>query len=179
VSPEPEPAAPPARPRATVRVRKAAPANSSPTAVAPPPNERSGSRGGWAFPGPRAAVSFGEVNLRARRLIEWSAEETAYLQSHVVALFSRADVEGRTYFADEGLYDLLPRLRRDAWMLRAACGIGAMSEETDDLCRRAARAVQEYYRLWVRLRDGQVATPDADAPDSDPSGVPSLRRRST
>lgn len=96
--------------------------------------------------------SFGNVDQRARRLIAWAREESAYLRTHDVGFFSAADVAGRTGFADEGLYELLPALQADMARLRAACGPGPMWRATRALCDQAAEAVQGYYLLWQRLR---------------------------
>jgi hypothetical protein len=97
-------------------------------------------------------ASFADVQARARRLVEWAQEESEYLRTHDVGLFSPADVEGRTGFADEGLYELLPALQADAARLRAACGRGPLWTATRALCDQAAEAVQTYYLLWQRLR---------------------------
>ncbi len=97
-------------------------------------------------------VPFGDVDARARRLVEWAQEESAYLRTHDVGLFSPADVQGRTGFANEGLYELLPALQADLARLRAACGRGPMWRATSALCDQAAEAVQSYYLLWQRLR---------------------------
>jgi hypothetical protein len=97
-------------------------------------------------------VPFSDVDTRARRLVEWSREESEYLRTHDVGLFSPADVEGRTAFADQGLYELLPALQADVARLRAACGRGPLWTATRALCDQAAEAVQTYYLLWQRLR---------------------------
>lgn len=100
-----------------------------------------------------AAAGFADVDSRARRLIGWAHEESEYLRTHDVGLFSPGDVAGRNGYADEGLYELLPALQADAARLRAACGRGPLWSATKALCDQAAQDVQSYYALWQRLRD--------------------------
>lgn len=124
-----------------------------PTSLALPDPGEVGGRGGTremnAQPVP---VRFADVDARARRLIVWSAEESEYLRSHDVTVFSPSDRAGRDYFADESLYELLPRLRGDAAQLRLECGPGPLSARTKKLIDQAARDVQAYYELWTTLR---------------------------
>lgn len=100
-----------------------------------------------------APPTFLDVDSRAHRLLAWAAEESAYVRSHDVLLFSRQDVDGRTRFADEGLYELLPRLNEDAARLRYSCGPGPLTQATLALCERASAAVQDYYLLWQQMRE--------------------------
>lgn len=101
-----------------------------------------------------AQQRFADVDARARRLVEWAADESAYVRRHPVGVFSPADRSGRDAFADEALYELLPRLLRDAWQLRADCGDGPLWARTKALCEQASRDVQAYYLLWTASRDG-------------------------
>jgi hypothetical protein len=99
-----------------------------------------------------APPRFVDVDDRARRLLEWAREESRYVRSHDVAVFSDADVMGRTGYANEGLYELLPDLLSDCARLRAACGRGPMWAATRQLCDEAARAVQSYFQVWEQLK---------------------------
>lgn len=112
--------------------------------------------GGNARSTPAAEVaplpSFSSVDERARRLTAWAREESEYLRTHDVGFFSAPDIAGRTGFADEGLYELLPALQADMARLRAACGPGPMWRATRALCDQAAEVVQGYCLLWQRLR---------------------------
>lgn len=104
---------------------------------------------------PTRSVRFDDVMARACRLLQWADEETQYLRTHDVGLFSPDDVRGRNGFADEGLYKLVPRLLNDAAALRLHCGRGVLWDEVRETTERAACAVQAYYRLWTTLRDGR------------------------
>lgn len=97
-------------------------------------------------------VRFDDVLERAQRLVQWAGEESRYLRTHDVSLFSSEDVRGRDGFADEGLYDLLPRLLEDAATLRFHCGRGVMWDEIRAATRTASEAVQDYYLLWQTMR---------------------------
>ena len=134
-----------------LRVTNGDAADAASAVVPAPPDVGAGVSGGAAW---ASRVTFADVDARARRLVDWAREESQYLRTHAVGLFSPADVDGRTAFADEGLYVLLPRLHADAARLRLACGRGPLWSVTKELCDQAADEVQQYYALWQRLRDG-------------------------
>lgn len=122
------------------------------TSTVPPLATGSGGVGLWRQPGDHA-LRFDDVHRRARRLVQWAQEESRYLHSHDVALFSDDDVLGRDRFADEGLYELLPQLLADAATLRLHCGRGVLWQEIKVAVEEAADGVQRYYLLWQTMRD--------------------------
>lgn len=99
-------------------------------------------------------ASFADVEARARRLLDWAREESAYVRSHDVSLFSPQDVAGRNWYADEALYELLPRLLSDVARLRLACGRGVLWDHTRRLGHESSEAVQAYCLLWQQTREG-------------------------
>ena len=135
--------------RRRVRVaHTSGPVDAASSRLLPPPQVGTAA----ALAGPSAGPTFEDVDARALRLVEWAEEEAAYVRTHDLSLFSREDVAGRDAFADEGLYELLPRLHADAAALRLGCGGGPLWERTRGLCEQAAAAVQAYYLLWSRTK---------------------------
>lgn len=136
-----------------VRVRHADVAELQLTAAKVPARDEVGQGGAAHGRGHAPSSTVEDVVARAQRLREWAAEESGYVSTHSAAFFSPVDVSGRDSFADEGLYDLLPRLRRDAGRLRSAIGPGPMATTMAEVVAGAGVAVQAYVVLWRRLRD--------------------------
>lgn len=136
-----------------VEIERAEP---GPASIAAPRTDHSGGRPSRSATESRVAVTFADVDARARRLVGWAEEEAHYIRTHAVALFNDVDREGRDTFADEGLYQLLPNLNRDAGLLYSSCGAGPMWSRTNALCRQASQAVQSYYQLWQELREASL-----------------------
>ena len=127
--------------------------NGGAASVAVPTHPRTGGGGGSRHVLDALALpSFDDLDARAERLIQWADEETRYLAGHEVRLFRAEDVQGRTRYAEEGLYELLPRLNADAARLRAACGRGLLWDRTWALCQEASRDVQAYCSTWEQAR---------------------------
>jgi len=76
----------PLRASPVVRVDQKWHADASPSSVAVPRNQRSGSAPVWLRTGEAGRPVFADVNVRARQLLTWAATETRYLRARRLAV---------------------------------------------------------------------------------------------